>query len=92
MIDPQIGESAHGEQPGADIATHLARHGLNVVVTTLPAMGETVGAAVLEYARLMDMKLLIAGGYSHSRLRELVLGGVTRELNAHSQIPILFAH
>ncbi len=92
MIDPQIGENGHGEQPGADIAAHLARHGLNITVIAQPAMGETIGNAIVKYTRQVDAQLLVAGGYSHSRFREFILGGVTKELNAHSAIPILFAH
>lgn len=92
MIDPQVGENGHGEQPGADIAAHLARHGLNVSVITQPAMGDTVGNAIVKYANQTGAQLLVAGGYSHSRFREFIMGGVTRELNAHSTIPILFAH
>jgi len=92
MIDPKVGESAHGEQPGADIAAHLARHDLNLRVVTQPAMGKTAGEAIVEYCKQTDAQLIVAGGYSHSRFREFVLGGVTRELNHHSPVPILFAH
>lgn len=92
MIDPKVGEAAHGEQPGADIAAHLARHDLNVRVVTQPAMGKTTGNAIVEYGKQTDAQLIIAGGYSHSRFREFMLGGVTRELSEYSPIPILFAH
>ncbi len=92
LVDPHVGESAHGEQPGADIATHLARHDLNVRVVTQPSMDKHVGDAIVEYAQQTDAQLIVAGGYSHSRLREFILGGVTRELSQHSPIPILFAH
>lgn len=92
MIDPKVGEATHGEQPGADIATHLARHDLNVRVVTQPSMGKTVGDAIVEYGRQTDAQLIVAGGYSHSRFREFILGGVTRELSQHSSVPILFAH
>lgn len=92
MVDPKIGENAHGEQPGADIAGHLARHGLKVSVITQPGMDDTVGGAIAKYAKQTDAQLLVAGGYGHSRFREFIMGGVTKELNAHSAIPILFAH
>lgn len=92
LVNPHVGEAAHGEQPGADIATHLARHDLNVRVVTQPSMDKNVGEAIVEYARQTDAQLIVAGGYSHSRLREFILGGVTRELNLHSPVPVLFAH
>ncbi len=92
MIDPQVGESAHGEQPGADIAAHLARHDLNVRVVTQPAMGKTTAEAIVEYGKQTEAQFIVAGGYSHSRFREFMLGGVTRELCQHSAVPVLFAH
>lgn len=92
LVDPHVGEAAHGEQPGADIATHLARHDLNVRVVTQPSMDKHVGDAIADYAKQTDAQLIVAGGYSHSRFREFILGGVTRELGRHSPIPILFAH
>jgi len=92
MIDPKVGESAHGEQPGADIAAHLARHDLKVRVVTLPAMGKTAGDAIIEYSKQTDAGLIIAGGYSHARFQEFILGGATRDLSQHSPVPILFSH
>jgi len=92
IVDPKVGENAHGEQPGADIAAHLARHDLKVNVITQPVMGDTVGAAIAKYAKQTDVQLLVAGGYGHSRFREFMLGGVTKELNSHAAIPVLFAH
>lgn len=92
LVDPQVREGAHGEEPGAGLAMHLARHGLKVRVVAQPAMGNTVGAALLRHAREVGADLLVVGGYSRSRLRELVLGGVTRELLATTDLPVLFSH
>lgn len=92
VVDPKVAETAHGEQPGADIAVHLARHDLKVRVVTQPAMSKTVGDAITEYARQTDAQLIVAGGYGHSRFREFILGGVTRGLCQHSPTPILFSH
>lgn len=92
MVDPEISDSEHGQQPGADIATHLARHGLNVRVVTQPNMGRNTGQAILEYAKQTDAQLIVAGGYSRSRFRERILGGVTRELIRNMTLPVLFSH
>ena len=92
IIDPEVNESAHGEQPGADIATHLARHGLNVRVVVQPKMGKNKGQAILEHAKQMDAQLIVAGGYGHSRFREQIFGGVSKELIQNIQFPVLFAH
>lgn len=92
MIDPQVGDLGDGQQPGADIATHLARHGLQVEVVALPEAGESAAAALLRHARERDAELIVSGGYSHSRYREQVLGGVTRELLLNAEVPVLFSH
>ena len=92
VIDPDISEATHGDEPGADIAAHLARHGLKVNVITRPAMNFSVAYALLDHARQVGADLLVAGGYGHSRLREAVLGGTTRELLQTTHLPVLFAH
>jgi nucleotide-binding universal stress UspA family protein len=92
VIDPVVGESAHGGEPGADIAAHLARHGLKVEVVTRPSMNFSVTYALLEYARTVGADLIVAGGYGHSRLREAMLGGTTRELLQTTHLPVLFSH
>ncbi len=92
MVDPEVSDSAHGQQPGVDIATHLARHGLNVRVVTEPKMGRNTGQAILDYAKQTDAQLIVAGGYSRSRFREQILGGVTKELIGNMTIPVFFSH
>lgn len=76
---------------GADIARHLARHGINAEARTV-AGGISVPDALLNYAADVSADLLVLGGYGHSRLRELVLGGVTRELLRHMTVPVLMSH
>ena len=53
---------------------------------------DDVGAALLQAARAAGADLLVMGGYGRSRLRELVLGGVTRHVLTHAQLPVLLAH
>lgn len=92
MVDPLADESRHGQQPGADIAGHLARHGLQVNVVTLARHKETVATVLMRHASDSGAQLLVAGGYGHTRLREWALGGTTRELLQASCTPILFSH
>jgi nucleotide-binding universal stress UspA family protein len=92
IVDPVVGEAMHGENPGADIATHLARHGLRVNVVCLPSAGRSVASAINEYTAHSGANLLVAGGYGHNRLKEFLLGGVTRELFHTATVPVLFAH
>lgn len=92
MIDPQVGEGRHGEQPGADIARHLARHGFEVRVVAQPRQGRRTGEAILAHAEAVDADLLVMGGYGHSRWREAVLGGTTRTVANTTTRPVLFSH
>lgn len=75
----------------ADIAAHLALHGLEANAVSLALAGGTVAGALLRHAIRSDAQLLVAGGYGHSRLREWVLGGTTRELAYSVRLPIVFS-
>ena len=92
MIDPQVDEGRHGEQPGADIARHLARHGLAVNVVALPREGRSDGAAILRHVQDVGADLLVMGGYGHARWREVVLGGATRCILEGAHTAVLFSH
>jgi nucleotide-binding universal stress UspA family protein len=80
------------EVRGVDIAAHLARHGVRVNVVNIPKGFGTVATALLRHAAQTQAQLLVAGGYGHSRLREWILGGTTRELLQGLHLPVLFSH
>jgi nucleotide-binding universal stress UspA family protein len=77
---------------GYDVSTVLSRHGLKVSLRQMDSMGRTAETVLLEQARDVDADLIVLGGYGHSRLREFVLGGVTRALTRSAPIPILISH
>jgi nucleotide-binding universal stress UspA family protein len=85
-------EPAHGEQPGADIALHLARHGIKVEVQRIETRDLDPANAILSHVADRGSDLLVMGAYGHSRLRELVLGGVTRTILREMTVPVLIAH
>lgn len=91
--DPSQGRHAHGQVPGADIGLHLARHGVNAEVSTL-ALGDDidVGNALLSRAADFGADMIVMGAYGHARLRELVLGGVTRLMLKEMTVPVLMSH
>ena len=80
------------EIPGADMGQHLARHGLKVEVTRFPTGGIDVADALLSHAADSDSDFIVMGGYGHSRLREFVLGGVTRSILRSMTAPVLMSH
>ncbi len=84
--------SAHGGEPGADLALHLARHGLSVDVKRIGSAGIDIGNALLSHAADTEADLLVMGGYGHSRFREFVFGGTTNSIIESMTIPVLMAH
>lgn len=86
-------ESASGRaEPGAELAPWLARHGVKVTVRRDAAVGGDVGALILSCAADQGADLIVMGIYGHSRLRELVLGGVSRTLLGSATVPLFMAH
>jgi nucleotide-binding universal stress UspA family protein len=77
---------------GADMGAHLARHGLNVEVTRTALGDIDVADVILSRAADMSTDFIVMGGYGHSRLREFVLGGVTRSILRSMTVPVLMSH
>lgn len=89
VISPHKGD--HGPEPGADIALHLARHGVKAEAQHLEAGDLSIANALLSRLADLDIDLLVMGAYGHSRLREWVLGGVTREIFRQMTVPVLMS-
>jgi nucleotide-binding universal stress UspA family protein len=81
----------HGEEPGADAALYLARHGVNATVSRYGIPHVDVGSQILTRAADMSVDLVVMGAYGHSRLRELVLGGATRTMLESMTVPVLMS-
>jgi nucleotide-binding universal stress UspA family protein len=77
---------------GADMGAHLARHGLNVEVKCIPLGDIDVADMLLSHAADEGVDFIVMGGYGHSRLREFVLGGVTRSILRSMTAPVLMSH
>ena len=80
------------EIPGADMGQHLARHGLKVDVKRITGGNIDVADALLSHAADANIDFVVMGGYGHSRLREFVLGGVTRSILRAMTAPTLLSH
>jgi nucleotide-binding universal stress UspA family protein len=89
---PEIGREGHGDEPGADIAHYLARHGVKVQASRQDAKDVDVGNQLLSRAADLSVDLIVMGAWGHSRLSEMVLGGVTRTLLESMTVPVLMAH
>ncbi len=90
--DAKPGAGGHGASPGADIALYLARQGVKVEVSLEQTAGIDVGSLLLSRIADLDADLLVMGAYGHSRVRELVLGGVTRTILRQMTVPVLMSH
>jgi nucleotide-binding universal stress UspA family protein len=77
---------------GHELAKHLARHGVNVILETIDAAGRSIGEALEAATQKHDSDLLVMGAYGHSRLREFVLGGATRSLITRPPLPVMLSH
>jgi nucleotide-binding universal stress UspA family protein len=87
------GEAAKSDEiPGADIAHHLARHGVKAEVNRIISVDTDVANTILSHAADVSADFLVMGGYGHSRLREFVLGGATRGILSSMTIPTLMSH
>jgi nucleotide-binding universal stress UspA family protein len=80
------------EIEGADMGQHLARHGLKVEVKRITRDNLDVANVLLSHSADSDANLIVMGGYGHSRLREFVLGGVTRTILHSMMVPVLMSH
>lgn len=91
LVDPIEGEIYHGEEPGADAASYLARHGVNVTVDRLPSSNHSVADVLSRHAVDIAADLMVMGAYGHSRLRERIFGGVTKSMLENPLLPVFMA-
>jgi len=86
-IDPPEREDEDEALAGSELAEALSRHGVNVSLTPLASNSRSAQDVLREHIIAHRTDLLVMGAYSHSRLRELVFGGVTRSML--NDLPIL---
>ena len=84
-------ESVYTKPSAEAVARRLQAGGVKAAAKTVAASGEE-GQALAAAAAEAGCDLLVMGGYGHSRLREMILGGVTRHMLASAPVPVLMAH
>ncbi|MBN8968755.1 MAG: universal stress protein [Rhizobiales bacterium] len=85
-------EDSRHQASGEGIVAHLTRHDINVTLKTLQAPDVDVGNAILSYIADQGADIMVIGGYGHSRLRQFVLGGVTRTILESMTAPVFMSH
>ncbi len=91
ILNPAKRPDAHGAQPGADMALYLSRHGVKVEVMVRETTIEA-GEALLSLCADEGADLLVMGAFGHTRFRELLLGGATRQILDSMTVAVLMAH
>lgn len=88
-----VKEGGEDSAPGRRIAGVLEDHGIAASVATVVRKdGQSTSGALFDYARQCGADLLVAGAYSHSRLREGLFGGVTKSIFETAPLPVLLSH
>jgi len=91
MVDPPS-HSPERSDPGGAVSLMLARHGVKTEVSILARTLPRVSEIILRFARDHGAEAIVMGAYGHSRFREAILGGATREMLEEAHIPLLMAH
>jgi len=85
-------ERKEQEIAGADMIAHLVRHGVPATARRTSKGDISIENVILSYSADSAADFLVMGGYGHSRLREFILGGVTRGILASMTLPVLMSH
>ena len=80
------------EATGARMSEHLARHGVKATIKRMAKGDIAIQDVILSYAADSGADFMVMGGYGHSRLREFILGGVTRGILTEMTVPVLMSH
>lgn len=78
--------------PGVELSRMLTRHGVKVTVSILAQTLPRVSEMITRHVSDVDADLLVMGAYGHSRFREAILGGATRNMLEHAKVPVFMAH
>lgn len=90
-----VAPERHGPEtadPGVELSKMLSRHGARVEVSILPQTVPRVSEVIARHVEDVDADLLVMGAYGHSRFREAILGGATRNMLEHAKVPVFMAH
>jgi nucleotide-binding universal stress UspA family protein len=91
LVDPPS-HSPERSDPGGSVCLMLARHGVRAEVSILARTMPRISEVLMRFAREHAIDLVVMGAYGHSRFREAVLGGATRDALEVSNVPLLMAH
>ena len=85
-------KSFRSSRASSELATHLSRHGINVIVDKVDSTGRAIGDVLTHFVCANKIDLLVMGAYGHSRFREFILGGATKSIMSRPPVPTLLSH
>ncbi|MEQ9695292.1 universal stress protein [Shimia sp. SDUM112013] len=91
VIDPPT-HGPNRSDPGGMLSQYLARHGVRVEIDVLSKTLPRVSDVLMRHAKDAQCEMLVMGAYGHSRFREAILGGATRNMLEQAEIPVFLAH
>jgi len=83
-------KSFYSSRASSELATHLSRHGISVIVDEVDAAGRAIGDVMMRFIAANKIDLLVMGAYGHSRFREFILGGATKSMMSRPPVPTFF--
>ena len=86
----QSGKSSVEHAP--ELTSYLSWHGIDSKAKAISGSTSTVGSKLIDELMSENADLLVMGAYTHSRMRQMILGGVTRHILENSQVPVLMSH
>jgi nucleotide-binding universal stress UspA family protein len=91
VIDPPP-HGAERSDPGGLLCQMLVRHGVKAEVSVLARTLPRVSDVLARHVRDIDADMVVMGAYGHSRFREAILGGATRNMLEQAEVPVFMAH
>jgi nucleotide-binding universal stress UspA family protein len=91
-IDGTTGDGDAAQAANAQLCDSLKRHGIPASSVDLASGDASIAETIRRHLRAQDSDCLIMGAYGHSRLREIMLGGATRDMLSVMPVPVLMAH
>lgn len=88
----QAGDTKPGNATAQALSTYLGWHGIAARIKIIADKGGPTAQLLMSEAKASGASFLVMGAYTHSPLRELILGGVTQHMISHADLPIVMAH
>ncbi len=91
IVDPPRHAGGRSD-PGGALASYLTRHGVQLEISILARTEPGIASILTRRAEETGADLVVMGAYGHTRMREAIIGGATRNMLENSTVPLFMAH